>query len=549
MSGGEWWRGAVIYQIYPRSFQDSTGTGVGDLPGITSRLDHIAALGVDAIWLSPFFASPMKDMGYDVSDYTAVDPLFGTLSDFDALVARAHGLGLKVIIDQVLSHSSDRHPHFAASRASRTGPKSDWYVWADPKPDGTPPNNWTSVFGGSAWEWEPRRRQYYLHNFLREQPDWNVWNPDVQDYLLATMRFWLERGVDGFRLDTVNYYIHDRELRDNPPAPGLATAPLAQTPRETYGWQDHLYSKARPENLAFLKRMRALTDEYPDRMMIGEVGEHGDRAIEIMAEYTEGADRLHLCYSFEMLGPHYEARFFRHALEKFFDGAPHGHPSWSFSNHDVQRHISRFAAHGESPGALGRQAIALLMGFEGAIGVYQGEELGLPEAELAYDELTDPPGLRFWPEVKGRDGCRTPMVWEATAPHGGFSTTKPWLPVKPPHLTLAVDAQEAANDSLLHAYRETIGFRSSRAALRHGTTRFLDVPEPLLAFQRAAGDDTLTCIYNLSPAPCIATLGAPATLTGPAAAQLDGLTLTLPANGFAFLETEAPETLTLAIAT
>ncbi len=534
MDGKEWWRGAVIYQVYPRSYQDTSGSGVGDLAGITRRLDHIASLGVDAIWLSPIFPSPMKDMGYDVADYTDIDPLFGTLADFDALVTRAHDLGLKVIIDQVLSHSSDKHTFFAESRRDRSNPKADWYVWADPKADGSPPNNWPSVFGGPAWEWEPRRRQYYLHNFLIEQPDFNVWNRDVQDYLLSTMRFWLERGVDGFRLDTVNYYIHDAELRDNPPNPEMAPG---RTPAETYGWQDHVYSKDRPENVDFLKRMRALTDEYDDRMMVGEVGEAGDHAIQIMAEYTEGRDRLHMCYSFEMLGPRYEAGFFRHAIEGFLKGAPHGHPSWSFSNHDVVRHVTRFAKHGASPEALARQAVALLMGFEGAIGLYQGEELALPEAELEYHELTDPPGLRFWPEVKGRDGCRTPMVWEAEALNGGFCETVPWLPIKDPHLARAVDLQEAANDSVLHAYRETIAFRQASAALRHGTTRFLDTPEPVLAFQRTAGRDGLTCVYNLSPAPMSATLAGQAMISGPAHATLDGLTLTLPANGFAFLAT------------
>lgn len=538
MDGCEWWRGAVVYQIYPRSYQDCDGSGVGDLRGITERLDYVASLGVDAIWLSPFFTSPMQDMGYDVSDYTDVDPQFGTLADFDALVQRAHDLGLKVIIDQVISHSSDQHAFFKESRKSRDNSKADWYVWANPKPDGTAPNNWVSVFGSVAWEWEPRRRQYYMHNFLRSQPDWNFWNPAVQDYLLECMRFWLERGVDGFRLDTVNYYFHDRELRDNPPNRSITPE---ESPSETYGWQEHIYSKARPENIAFLKRLRALTDEYDARMMVGEVGESGDKAIEIMAEYTEGEDRLHMCYSFEMLGPHYEAEFFRHVIDAFNKGAPHGHPSWSFSNHDVERHISRFAKFGANAEALGRQAVALLMGFEGAIGIYQGEELGLPQAELEYHELTDPPGLRFWPEVKGRDGCRTPMVWEAEAAHGGFTEGSPWLPVKPPHLARAVDQQDAAPASLLNVYRATIAFRQNSNALRHGATTFLDTPEPVLAFHRVAKDETLTCIYNLSPSPVSVTLSGEARITGPSAATLSGLTLELPANGFAYLDTGTPK--------
>ena len=258
-AGDDWWRGCVIYQIYPRSFQDSTGDGSGDLAGITARLPHVASLGVDAIWLSPFFKSPMADMGYDVSDYCAVDPMFGTIEDFDRLVAEAHRLGLKVIIDQVLSHTSDQHPWFKESRASRDNPKADWYVWADPKPDGTAPNNWLSVFGGPAWEWDGTRKQYYMHNFLASQPDLNFHNPEVQDALLETVRFWLERGVDGFRLDTVNYYFHDRKLRNNPPMPRGSMAGIPDV--NPYGYQNHLHDKTQPENLAFLKRFRALLDE------------------------------------------------------------------------------------------------------------------------------------------------------------------------------------------------------------------------------------------------------------------------------------------------
>ncbi|MCU0831460.1 MAG: alpha-amylase family glycosyl hydrolase, partial [Rhizobiaceae bacterium] len=295
----DWWRGAVIYQIYPRSFQDSNGDGIGDLKGITERLDHVASLGVDAIWLSPFFTSPMKDMGYDVSDYCDVDPVFGTLADFDALVAKAHALGLKVMIDQVLSHSSDQHPWFIESKSSRTNKKADWYVWADAKPAGDPPTNWQSVFGGSAWTWHSGRRQYYLHNFLASQPDLNFHNPAVQDALLKTTEFWLKRGVDGFRLDTVNFYVHDARLRDNP---GVDLAPGALPAVNPYGHQTHLFDKTRPENIAFLKRFRALLDRFDARAAVGEVGDE-DRSLKTMAEYTSGGDRLHMCYSFDMLGP------------------------------------------------------------------------------------------------------------------------------------------------------------------------------------------------------------------------------------------------------
>ncbi|HEX9857364.1 MAG TPA: alpha-amylase family glycosyl hydrolase, partial [Paracoccaceae bacterium] len=394
----EWWRGSVTYQVYPRSFQDSDGDGIGDLKGITARLPHIAALGVDAVWLSPIFPSPMADMGYDVSDYTDIDPLFGDLADFDALLARAHELGLKVIIDQVLSHSSAEHPFFRQSRADRVNPKADWYVWADPDPDGSPPNNWLSVFGGSAWEWDTRRRQYYLHNFLASQPDFNFHNPAVQDWLLGTMRFWLQRGVDGFRLDTVNFYFHDTRLRPNGPEPREEDLPAVNP----FEMQDHFYSRNRPENLKFLERMRALLDEFGDRAMVGEVGEGPRRALQIMADYTSGR-RLHMAYSFDLLGPQFSAAHFRSRVEGFFRAAPGGWPCWAFSNHDVIRHVSRWAAFGAAED-LARQAAALLCAFEGSLCLYQGEELGQLETEIDYHELTDPPGIRFWPEYKGRDG-------------------------------------------------------------------------------------------------------------------------------------------------
>ena len=297
----DWWRGSVTYQIYPRSFQDSNGDGIGDLRGITERLGYVADLGVDAIWLSPIFVSPMADMGYDVSDYTDIDPIFGSLADFDAMVARAHELGLKVIIDQVLSHSSDQHPFFKESRASRDNPKADWYVWADPKHDGSPPNNWISIFGGPAWAWDTRRRQYYFHNFLAEQPDFNFHNPDVQDWLLGTMRFWLDRGVDGFRLDTVNFYFHDKLLRDDPADYRRKDEPESNP----YDMQYHIFSKNQPDNLIFLERMRALLDEYEARAMVGEVGE-SHHPIRMMGEYTSGK-RLQKAYSFEMLGTPFNA--------------------------------------------------------------------------------------------------------------------------------------------------------------------------------------------------------------------------------------------------
>ena len=367
-----WWRGGVIYQIYPRSFADSNGDGIGDLPGITARLEHVARLGADGIWLSPFFRSPMKDFGYDVSDYCDVEPMFGTLDDFRALVARAHALGLKVMIDQVLSHTSDQHPWFVESRASRDNPKADWYVWADARDDGTPPNNWLSIFGGSAWQWDTRRCQYYLHNFLTSQPDLNFHNPAVQDAILATVRFWLDLGVDGYRLDTANFYFHDAELRSNPGrgAPDPNKPDPAVNPFNPYGWQRHLYDKSRPENLVFLQRLRALLDQYPDTTMVGEIGD--DDGLARVAEYTAGGDKLHMAYCFDLLGERHDAPFVHGVLERFGRIVGSGWPCWALSNHDVTRVATRWGGPEPDP-ALLRLALALQASLRGSVCLFQGE--------------------------------------------------------------------------------------------------------------------------------------------------------------------------------
>ncbi|UCI06822.1 alpha-glucosidase family protein [Mesorhizobium sp. B1-1-8] len=503
--GAEWWRGCVIYQIYPRSFQDTTGDGSGDLKGITARLSHVASLGVDAIWLSPFFKSPMADMGYDVSDYRDVDPMFGTLEDFGALVSEAHRLGLKIIIDQVISHSSDKHEWFVESRASRDNAKTDWYVWADAKPDGTAPNNWQSLFGGPAWEWDATRRQYYMHNFLASQPDLNFHNPEVQDAVLDTVRFWLERGVDGFRLDTVNYYVHDRWLRDNPPLAASVAGTNAAT--STYAFQEHLFDKTRPENLDFLKRFRTLLDEYPDRAAVGEVGDE-ERSLQTLAAYTSGGDKLQMCYTFDLLGPQFSAAHVRGCVEAFESAVADGWVCWAFSNHDVVRHVSRWTRPGENPDAVAKFSIALLCCLRGSICLYQGEELGLEEAELAYEDLRDPLGIRFWPGVKGRDGCRTPMVWEAGAEGGGFSTGKPWLPVPLAHRGRAVDVQNGEAGSVLAAYRSILALRKCHPALIAGSIRFLDAEGGVLAFIRQHEDEKLLCVFNFAGEPAKWTLPA-----------------------------------------
>lgn len=493
----DWWRGAVIYQIYPRSFQDTDNDGIGDLRGITRRLPYIAALGVDAIWVSPFFKSPMADFGYDVSDYRAVDPMFGTLADFDAMIAEAHRLGLKVMIDQVLSHTSDQHEWFAESRASRDNPRADWYVWADARSDGTPPNNWLSVFGGSAWAWDTSRRQYYLHNFLASQPDLNFHNRAVQDALLAEVRFWLDRGVDGFRLDTINFYVHSAGLEDNPPLAADARNALIAPEVNPYNHQDHLHDKNQPENIDFLKRFRALLDEYPAAAAVGEVGD-AQRGLEIIADYTSGDDKVHMCYSFDFLAatPLTAGRV-RAVVDRFERVAPEGWSCWAFSNHDVERHASRWADHVIDRNGFLKMAATLIMTLRGSVCLYQGEELGLTEAVLDFDDLQDPYGIRFWPTFKGRDGCRTPMVWSHDEPNAGFSEGKPWLPVPYEHLTSAADLQAGRDGSILDHYRDMLAFRRRHQAFAKGAIRFIDAPEGILMFTRSHRGQEVLVIINM----------------------------------------------------
>lgn len=504
----DWWRGAVIYQIYPRSFQDSSGDGIGDLAGIRRRLPYVASLGVDAIWISPFFTSPMKDFGYDVSDYCGVDPMFGSLEDFDDLVAEAHRLGLKVMIDLVISHTSDEHPWFKESRSSRDNPKADWYVWADSRGDGSPPNNWLSIFGGSAWQWDTRRRQYYLHNFLVEQPDLNFHNPEVQDAVLAASRFWLERGVDGFRLDTINFYFHSQGLEDNPPLPEDQRNDSIAPSVNPYNYQDHIYDKSRPENLAFLERFRALLDEYPAAAAVGEVGD-AQRGLDIVADYTAGSRRVHMCYGFDFLSPEkISAGKVRRVLETFEAVAGEGWSCWAFSNHDVVRHASRWARDEADPRAYVKVVAALLMSLRGSVCIYQGEELGLGEADLAFEDLRDPYGIRFWPEFRGRDGCRTPIVWEEGQLSAGFSDGRPWLPVPAEHFPLSVDRQEEDENSVLAHYRRIITFRREHSALVKGSIRFLPMGDPrLVVFEREHLGERLVCAFNLGAEPATADLG------------------------------------------
>ena len=529
----DWWRGAVIYQIYPRSFLDTDGDGIGDLAGITEKLEYVAGLGVDGIWMSPFFTSPMKDFGYDVADYRDVDPMFGTLADFDRMLAEAHRLGLKVIIDQVYSHSSDRHPWFEESRRSRDNPKADWYVWADPKEDGTPPNNWLAVFGGPSWDWDTRRRQYYLHNFLKEQPDLNFHNPDVQDEILDTAAFWLERGVDGFRLDVANFFIHDALLRDNPPFPH-------PNPIKPYWLQRQIYNRTRPETLSFVARLRTVMDRYPGTMTVAEIA--SDDPIGTTVAYTDGPDRYHTAYSFVFLRQSSGAAHIRRSVEDMLAASASAWPSWAFSNHDVERVVSRWGGPGDPSRAFANVLIAVLTCLRGTAFLYQGEELGLPQAEVPFERLQDPEGKNFWPEHKGRDGCRTPMPWVASARHAGFSTAEPWLPVDPAHPPLAVDGQEANPASTLRFTRRFLAWRKRHRALVEGGIRFLDSEEPVLAFERSADGERLLCVFNLGAEPREAELrldGVPRPLEGHGlAGEIAGGRVRLPGHGgvFAVLE-------------
>lgn len=529
MSKISWWRGAVIYQIYPRSYLDTDGDGVGDLPGIIERLDYIASLGVDAIWISPFFKSPMADFGYDIADYRDVDPLFGTLDDFDRLLAEAHARGLKVMIDQVFSHTSDQHEWFRESRQSRDNPKADWYVWADARDDGAPPNNWLSIFGGVAWRWEPRRRQYYLHNFLSSQPDLNFHNPAVQQATLDYVKFWLDRGVDGFRLDSINFCFHDAQLRDNPAKPEDKRVGRGFSPDNPYAFQYHYYNNTRPENIGFLERLRTLLDQYPGAVTLGEIS--AEDSLATTAEYT-APGRLHMGYSFELLVDDYSVAYIRSTVERLEAAMGDSWPCWAVSNHDVQRAVTRWGGEPANP-AMAKMLAALVCSLRGSVCIYQGEELGLGEADVPFEALQDPYGITFWPNFKGRDGCRTPMPW-TDAELAGFSTGKPWLPIPAEHRAMSVQTQEADADSVLHAFRAFLAWRKAHPALVEGAIRFIDSTEPVLMFERHLGDEVMLLAFNLSDAtvrhPQPAGTWQTLELPGPVAGHADGNMLLLPAH-------------------
>ena len=484
-----WWRGAVVYQVYVRSFCDLNGDGAGDIPGLISKLDYLAMLGIDALWLSPIHPSPDRDWGYDVSDYEGVHPDYGSLKDFDRLLAEAHHRGLKVMTDEVLAHTSDEHPWFRESL--ERGSKADWFVWAPPKEDGTAPNNWLSAFGGEAWSYHPARRQYYHHKFLRQQPKLNWRNADARRAALDALDFWLKRGVDGFRLDVAGAYLHDAALTDNPPVPmdKRTRTNWAHVPNLQY----HFHDSNLAENIEVLREIRLTVERYPERFVMGEFSEEPARC----GAFAAPDEGLHSGYSFPLLqahelGPQFLVEHYR-LLKRY----PRHWPSVAFCNHDVMRTLTRFGGR-NAPTVLAKLMLAVLLSLKGTVLLYQGEELGLPEADLRRDQLRDPVGDLYYPLNKGRDGCRTPMPWDADAANLGFTKGTPWLPLSPEHRALAVNKQDSEVESALNFTRRFLAYRRTCAPLKWGEIAFREVPPPLLAFERVFENERVLCVFNMS---------------------------------------------------
>jgi alpha-glucosidase len=486
MSSGEqrpWWEPGVIYQVYPRSFQDANGDGIGDLPGIASRLDHLEWLGVDAIWISPIFPSPMADFGYDVADYRAIDPIFGSLEDFDHLVEDAHRRGIRVLLDFVPNHTSDQHRWFLESRSSRTNPRRDWYLWADPMPDGGPPSNWLSVFGGPAWEWDEPTRQFYYHAFLKQQPDLNWRNPDVRREMYDALRFWLDRGVDGFRIDVMWHLVKDDQLRDNPPDPGWTADAVGSFARLL-----PVYTTDRPETMDAVAEMRAVLDEYGDRVLIGEIYLPNDR---LVAYYGTHPDRLgaHLPFNFRLLLLPWQAERIAEAIIAYEAALPaHGWPNWVLGNHDQPRVASRVGP------AQSRVAAMLLLTLRGTPTLYYGDEIGMRNVPIPVELEQDP--ARFDGPNGGRDPARTPMRWDAS-PGVGFTTGTPWLPIGDDAATINVAAQRDDPTSMLNLHRRLIALRRAEPALAIGAWSPLAVEGDLLAYERSVPGRRLVVALNL----------------------------------------------------
>ncbi len=486
-----WWQRGVVYQIYPRSFKDSNGDGVGDLNGILEKLDYLNdgtpnSLGVDAIWLSPFYPSPMADFGYDVADYCDVDPLFGSLTDFDRLVQEAHRRGMKVIIDWVPNHTSDRHPWFLESRSSRDNPKRDWYIWRDPKPDGSPPNNWGSFFGGPAWTFDEKTGQYYLHQFAKEQPELNWRNPELKAAMLDVLRFWMRRGVDGFRMDVIGLIIKDKDLRDNPPDPN---APAHLPSNDLHGRQLHVYSEDQDEVHAVIREIRQVLDEFDDRCAIGELWGPLDRWVRY---YGKNGDELHLPFNFRLMFQPWSAQAMRRCVDEL-EGAlpPFAWPNYVLGNHDQPRLASRFGGQAQA-----RLAAMMLLTLRGTPTLYNGDEIGLENGVIPPEKIQDPQGVNLGPE-RTRDVARTPMQWDAT-PYAGFSTVEPWLPVSADYAVRNVVVMSADPRSILNLYRRLLWLRRSSPALFGGSYQALDAGEDSYVYLRQASGERKLIALNFA---------------------------------------------------
>ena len=482
-----WWRDGIIYQIYPRSFADSNNDGFGDLPGITSKLDYLADLGVDALWLSPIYPTPDKDFGYDISDYVDIDPRFGSLADFDLLLSEAHKRNIRIVLDLVLNHTSDQHPWFLESRSSRDNPKADWYLWQSPSKNGKVPNNWQSIFGGRAWFYAPERDQYYYHMFVPEQPDVNWRNPEVRKAILDIVRFWLDRGADGFRLDVFNMYFKDEQLRENPSKLGI----------RAFDRQQHIYDCDRPEMLPLLRELRGILDSYPERYSIGETFISGREKI---IQYS-GEDKLHAAFNFDFTFSRFDPQKYAELIldwETIY--SEHDvWPNYVLGNHDVVRMGSRHT-NDENDARL-KVLMALLLTLRGTPYLYYGEEIGMRDIPLKRSEILDPPGKKYWPFYKGRDGCRSPMQWDSST-HARFSNTKPWLPVHTNHKIRNVEAQKADPESILNFTRRLIQTRRANKALQQGDfTLLTEQSKYALVYLREIAEQKILVALNFKNRP------------------------------------------------